>query len=340
MIGREGKVRAHAQVGFGQVGLDVAECLDRIAFADQGNAAKQRDFEVSRYLRRVAQALVDLLQRDGRGQCETQADHQGQREVDRQPGRRRRLGNAGRIDDRDVARLDPGNPDLFVTLEQRLVELAVGVGLAKIDVVLDAIALLHAKSILQIGNPRAQFLLAHHRSAIVAAPNLGNTLFFAANRLVDSLDLALERTRRGIARFELDKQLGIFGRKQRPLLAQAQQCLVGQFLRRCRRPRIDLAGLCDPRRGGVGQGAVEPLKFVRNERLLTRRVALGVARRTQGDDALARRIVGNVPLGLFEPDAQPAEPFLEEAAGVGGGSEPAIDARSDELRRPGVGNLG
>ena len=120
-------------------------------------------------------------------------------------------GKLGRVDDADVVLLDAaGDPDLLVALQQRIVEFAVGIGVALVDIVLDAALAKVGEIALQRVDPAREHALAlDGRLDNLAASEVPIRASSLRDRRVQRLDLRLQRLRRRVVRLELLQQLVI-----------------------------------------------------------------------------------------------------------------------------------
>ncbi len=163
MRGGQLEVRLDRQIGLDQRRAGLPQCLERLGL-DAGQRAEQGQAQFLLGFAGIAYPFVDLFERRRRGCAEYAAREHCQHEVDQQARLGRPIGQLCGIDDRDIVVLDTaGNADLLIALEQRVIELAVGVGVALVDVVLDAAPAQVGQIALEAVDPGEQRPFARHR---------------------------------------------------------------------------------------------------------------------------------------------------------------------------------
>ena len=291
---------------------------------------------------RAADAFVDLLQRQNGQRPDKDASDQRDSNVQDQVRGRRSERHLGLIDDRDIVGADAaGHADFLVALQQGIIELAVGIDLALIDVKLDRGAVLGVELRLECGHLRGQRALALARLQVGLLVAEADAPAFPADRGVQLVDLLLQCPGRRIGRIELRQHPGVFRTHFRPLRAQFGHSDIGQGIAGCAGiARMGATFRCDPVGARGDQRLIEPLEVGGGEGALRRALAIGAAVGFQRDDVVVGREIHRVLLRLFQLGAQGLQPVLEEFAGIGGRGEFPIHARADEFAHPGIGYLG
>ena len=324
MVGGELQGGAHRAVGFGE---RRAQVLCRgghgLLGAQPGDDAQHRQAQLLLHVLGGLDGVVQELQQQGQGHAQQQAQEQADGQVAHAIGTVGAAGDLGAVDDGDVvgARV-AGGADHLVALQQAVVELAVGVGFAAQDVVLDAAAVGVQRLVAQRGQlALEQLLLGHGRVEFGAhrTPDAGD---LGADLPVHFVDLALEPLHVRIVRLEhlqlllvLALQVGTLaaqGRHQRGGHQVLRQAVVGLQLRPARLG-ADALGL------GFGQGGVDRAQVLPGQRLAL----------THVDQVFLLRELHQVAFGLLQARLGQVQLFFQITLGVGTGPEGALQLLGD-----------
>ena len=227
-------------IGLGEWRAQIRQRLHRLhALLQQRHAAQHRQAELGLHVGGLAHRLVQRLQQERQHDAEGEAAEAGHHHV---AHRLRPRGAARRkrpVDDGDVVGGDAaGDADLFVALQQPVVEGAGGVYLALQDVVLDLAVALVEDVAFQAVDLALQRADLRGRGVVLGAQRAADGVGRRRQLLVDVVDLGLQLQHVRIVRL-VDLQLVLVLRLQLgALLAQGLHRRVGEDLRRGEAGRV------------------------------------------------------------------------------------------------------
>ena len=217
-----------------------------------------------------------------------------------------------------------------------MIELAVGIGIARENGVAHRIALLIAIGRLEPGQQGLALLLAVERAVVGFAHGTFGATGFGRDAAIDVGEFRARGDERRVGRAKQRFHVGDIGGQLGAARAQALQRGAGHDRDIGIAPHLGLGG--DAIGARAGEGDVGGFEIAGDQRPLGGGVGGAITHPIERDDALGLGVFDQLALRLFQVRAQLLKPLLKKRAGIGGGAEPAVHLGADELVDPFVGD--